>query len=57
MVLTALAAYGGPRYRGAFEAVLYVFLAVVLAGHWRRPSRVELAAAALVSAASLLLVW
>ena len=56
-LLTALAAYGGPRYRGAFEGVLYVYFAIVLAGQWRRPSRREMAVAALVCAASLSLVW
>jgi hypothetical protein len=56
-LLTALAAYGGPRYRGAFEGVLFVYLAIVLAGQWRRPSRRELAVAALVCAVSLSLVW
>ena len=56
-LLTALAAYGGPRYRGAFEGVLYVYFAIVLAGQWRRPSRWEMAVAALVCAASLSLVW
>jgi 4-amino-4-deoxy-L-arabinose transferase-like glycosyltransferase len=57
VLLTALSAYGGPRYRGAFEAELYVYLAIVLAGGWRRPSRRDLAVAALVSAALLPLVW
>jgi 4-amino-4-deoxy-L-arabinose transferase-like glycosyltransferase len=57
VVLTALSAYGGPRYRSPFEGVLRVYLAVVLAGQWHRPSRQEVALAALASAASLLLVW
>ena len=56
-VLTALSAYGGPRYRSAFECVLYVYLAIVLAGEWHRPSRREVCLAALASASSMLLVW
>jgi hypothetical protein len=55
--LTALAAYGGPRYRFPFEVVLYVYFAVVLAGQWHRPSRRDVTAAALTSAALLPLVW
>jgi 4-amino-4-deoxy-L-arabinose transferase-like glycosyltransferase len=55
--LTALAAYGGPRYRFPFEVVLYVYFAVVLAGQWHRPSRRDVTVAALTSAVLLLLVW
>lgn len=57
VLLTALSAYGGPRYRLPFEGVLYAYFAVVLAGQWHRPSRQEVAAAALTSTALLLLVW
>jgi 4-amino-4-deoxy-L-arabinose transferase-like glycosyltransferase len=57
MVLTALSAYGGPRYRMPFEVVLNVYLAIVLARQWRRPSRREIGLASLVSAAALPLVW
>jgi hypothetical protein len=57
VLLTALSAYGGPRYRVPFEVVLYVYLAVVLAGQWHRPSRREVTVAALTSAALLGLVW
>ncbi len=56
-LLTTLAAYGGPRYRGVFEWMLYVYLAIVLAGEWHRPSRREVGLAALVSTSSVLLVW
>jgi 4-amino-4-deoxy-L-arabinose transferase-like glycosyltransferase len=56
MVLTALSAYGGPRYRVPFEVVLNVYMAVVLARQWRRPSRREIGVATLVSIASLPLV-
>jgi 4-amino-4-deoxy-L-arabinose transferase-like glycosyltransferase len=55
--LTALAAYGGPRYRFPFEVVLYVYFAVVLAGQWHRPSRRDVTVAALTSAVLLPLVW
>jgi len=56
-LLTALSAYSGPRYRGPFETVLYVYLAIVLAGRWRSATRREVALAALVSSLSLLLIW
>jgi hypothetical protein len=57
VLLTALSAYGGPRYRYPFEVVLYVYFAVVLAGQWHRPSRRDVTAAALTSVALLSLVW
>jgi 4-amino-4-deoxy-L-arabinose transferase-like glycosyltransferase len=57
VLLTALSAYGGPRYRGPFESVLYVYLAVVLAGQWARVSRTEAAVAGVLSALLLVLVW
>jgi hypothetical protein len=57
VLLTALSAYGGPRYRYPFEVVLYVYFAVVLAGEWHRPSRRDVTVAALTSVALLSLVW
>jgi hypothetical protein len=57
VLMTALSAYGGPRYRGPFESVLVVYLAVVLARGWRAPSRREVLAAAAACAASCLLVF
>jgi hypothetical protein len=57
VILTALAAYGGPRYRFPFEVVLYVYLAVVLVGQWHRPARRHVTVAALFSTALLPLVW
>lgn len=57
VLLTALSAYGGPRYRGPFEVVLIAYLAVVLTGQWARPSRRELVLAGVFSALSLLLIW
>lgn len=56
VLLTAVSAYGGPRYRGPFEVVLYLYLSVVLAGEWRTPSRRALLAAAVVCAGSWWLV-
>jgi 4-amino-4-deoxy-L-arabinose transferase-like glycosyltransferase len=56
-LLTALSAYGGPRYRGPLEAVLTPYLAVVLAGQWARAPRRELILAGVFSALSVLLVW
>ncbi len=54
ILLTAIAAYGGPRYRLPFEVVVYVFAAVVVAGEWRRPARLLTAVAALLSAVTFL---
>lgn len=56
VLLTALSTYGGPRYRGPFEVVLYLYLSVVLAGRWRTPSRRAVLAAATVCAGSWWLV-
>jgi hypothetical protein len=57
VLLTALSTYGGPRYRGPFEVILYVYFAVVLAGRWRRPSRNAALAAAALCAGVCWLVW
>lgn len=57
VLLTALAAYGGARYRLPFEIVLLVFLAVVLGGGWRRPSRRSTVAASAVGLIALWLAW
>lgn len=56
VVLTAIAAYGGPRYRSPAEVLLYVYLAIVAAGGWASPSRRAVLAAATVSFALFWLV-
>jgi hypothetical protein len=57
VLLTALSAYGGPRYRSPFEPVLYVYLGIVLAGEWARASRGAVALAGVLSVLALVLVW
>lgn len=56
VVLTAIAAYGGPRYRSPAEVLLYVYLAIVAAGGWASPVRRAVLAAAAVSFALFWLV-
>ena len=55
-VLSALSGAGGIRYRAPFEPHLIALASVVLVGHWRRPGRTALIAAALtvVAAVSIL---
>jgi 4-amino-4-deoxy-L-arabinose transferase-like glycosyltransferase len=57
VLLTALSAYGGPRYRSPFEPVLYVYLGIVLSGEWARASRGAVALAGVLSVLLLVLVW
>jgi hypothetical protein len=56
VLLTAIAAYGGPRYRSPAEVLLYVYLAIVAARGWTSPSRRAVLAAATVSFALFWLV-
>jgi 4-amino-4-deoxy-L-arabinose transferase-like glycosyltransferase len=56
ILLTAIAAYGGPRYRSPAEVLLYVYLAIVAARGWSSPSRRAVLAAATVSFALFWLV-
>jgi hypothetical protein len=49
VVLTALSAYGGVRYRAPLEPHLIALASVVLAGSWRRPGRLALIAASLMA--------
>jgi 4-amino-4-deoxy-L-arabinose transferase-like glycosyltransferase len=57
VVLTAVSATGGIRYRSPFEPHLIALASVVLAGAWRRPGRIALIAGLAISvvAASILL--
>ena len=50
VVLTALSATGGVRYRSPFEPHLVALAAVALAGAWRRPGRLALISALAISA-------
>jgi Dolichyl-phosphate-mannose-protein mannosyltransferase len=54
VALTALMGFGGARLRTPFEPHMMVLAGVVLAGGHRRPSRIELAAAAIGTA---LIAW
>ena len=56
VLLTAIAAYGGPRYRSPAEVLLYVYLAIVAARGWSSPSRRAVLVAATVSFALFWLV-
>ena len=57
IVLSVIASYAGARYRAGFEPHVIVLAAVVLAGAWRRPSRLEfgLALCACVAVAAIVL--
>jgi hypothetical protein len=52
VLVTAVAAYAGPRYRSPFELLLYVYFGVLVAGEWSTPSR-----RALIVASALSLVF
>lgn len=56
VVLTALSAAGGVRYRAPFEPHLIVLSAVVLAGGWRRPSRLATISGLCITACAVLLM-
>ena len=56
VVLTALSATGGVRYRSPFEPQVIALAAVVLAGAWRRPRSLGLVAGLCATAVSAVLV-
>ena len=50
LLFTALAGYGGPRFREPIEPLLFVLAACVVAGGWQRATRRSVVGVALLSA-------